>query len=83
MGLITGIVLIILGTLAASSFIVARRPEAAGLIATLSRYQGWLGFVFCLWGIWTTIHAVMNLSWLGSTPGNSQVFCAARRDVHV
>jgi hypothetical protein len=68
MGLITGIVLIALGVLAASSSIVARRPDAQSYIDALVPYQGWLGFITCLWGVWIIFNAVLHLNWLGYVP---------------
>ena len=68
MGLITGIVLIALGLLAASSSIVARRPDAQSYIDALVPYQGWLGFITCLWGIWIVFNAVLHLDWLEYAP---------------
>jgi hypothetical protein len=68
MGLITAIVLIALGLLAASSSIVARRPDAQSYIDALVPYQGWLGFITCLWGAWIIFDAVLHLSWIGSVP---------------
>jgi hypothetical protein len=68
MGLITGLVLIALGMLAASSGIVARRPDAQRYIDALVPYQGWLGFVACLWGIWIIFNAVLHLDWIGYVP---------------
>jgi hypothetical protein len=68
MGLITGFVLIALGLLAASSSIVARRPDAQSYIDALVPFQGWLGFITCLWGIWIVFNAVLHLDWLGYAP---------------
>jgi len=68
MGLITGLVLLALGALAASSAIVANRPDAAKYIEMLRPYQGWMGLVATLWGIWTIISSLLNLSWLTSVP---------------
>jgi hypothetical protein len=68
MGLITGIVLIVLGLLAASSSIVARRPDAQRYIDALVPYQGWLGFVACLWGIWIIFDALIHLDWIRYVP---------------
>jgi hypothetical protein len=68
MGLITGIVLIALGVLAAASSIVANRPDAQRYIDALVPYQGWLGFITCLWGLWIIITAVLNLNWLRYVP---------------
>lgn len=68
MGLITGLVLLALGVLAAASSIVARRPDAGPHIDKLVPYQGWLGFVACLWGIWIIISAILHLNWLVYIP---------------
>jgi len=68
MGLISGIVLIALGLLAASSSIVAKRPDAKSYIDALVPYQGWLGFVACLWGIWIMFNAILHLEWLRYIP---------------
>jgi hypothetical protein len=68
MGLITGIVLVALGLLAASSSIVARRPDAQSYIDALVPYQGWLGFITCLWGVWIVFNAVLHLDLLRYAP---------------
>ncbi|MBV9522288.1 MAG: hypothetical protein JO010_05820, partial [Alphaproteobacteria bacterium] len=68
MGLFAGLVLLVLGILAAASSIVAKRPDAQASIDKLVPYQGWIGFIACLWGIWIIISAVLNLSLLGFAP---------------
>jgi len=68
MGLITGLVLVALGVLAAASSIVARRPDAQIYIDKLVPYQGWLGFIACLWGVWIIISAIINLNWFSYVP---------------
>ena len=68
MGLITGLVLLALGVLAASSAIVANKPDAEKYIEMMRPYQGWVGFVACIWGILTIISSILNLSWLASVP---------------
>ena len=67
-GLITGLVLLALGALAAASSIVARRPDAKAYIELMVPYQGWFGFITCLWGTWTIINAIINLNWFGYVP---------------
>src|ERR1700741_4290807 len=69
MVLITGLVLLMLGVLAAASSIVAKRPDAQVYIDKLVPYQGWLGFFSCLWGIWIIINAVLHLNWFTFIPG--------------
>jgi len=67
-GLLTGIVLLALGALAAASSIVARRPDAKVYMELMIPYQGWFGFITCLWGAWTIINAIINLNWFGYVP---------------
>jgi hypothetical protein len=68
MGLLTGIILLVLGVLASASSIVAKRPGAKEAIDKLVPFQGWIGLVCCLWGVWIIINAVLNLNWLGIVP---------------
>lgn len=68
MNLLFGLVLLALGVLAASSSIVAKRPDAQAYIDKLVPYQGWLGFISCIWGVWIIITAVLNIGWLGVIP---------------
>jgi hypothetical protein len=68
MGLITGIVLVVLGLLGASQSITARRPDAQSYIDILVPYQDWVGFIACLWGVWIVLDAVLHLGWLRYVP---------------
>ena len=68
MGLISGIWMIVLGILGASSLIIARKPDASELIAKLTPFQGWIGAVSALWGVWTIISSILNISWLSVVP---------------
>jgi hypothetical protein len=64
MGLINGIWLAVLGILGASSLIIAKKPDAKEQIAKLAPYQGWIGAVSALWGVWGIISAVLNMGWM-------------------
>ena len=63
-----GLITIAGGILAASGFIIKRKPNAQQLIDKLTPYQGWIGMVMFAWGIWETLHAVLGMSLLGSHP---------------
>jgi hypothetical protein len=63
-----GIWLVLLGVLAVPSLIIAKRPDAKEMIAKITPYQGWIGAVSCLSGIWFIISAVLNLSVLSHWP---------------
>ncbi|UOB18514.1 hypothetical protein [Abyssalbus ytuae] len=63
-----GITLILLSIIAVPSLILSRKPEAKELLAKIEPYQGWIGLVFCFWGIWGIITCVLNLDWLTKWP---------------
>jgi hypothetical protein len=66
--MVYGIWLIVLGVVAIPSLIIAKRPDAKELIGKLTPYQGWIGAVSCLWGVWGIISAVLNMGWLTTWP---------------
>jgi hypothetical protein len=66
--MIFGIWLVLLGVLAVPSLILSRRPDAAAMLGKLAPYQGWMGAVSVLWGVWGLISSVLTLSWLASWP---------------
>ncbi len=68
MGLIGGIWLVLLGVLAASNLIIARKPEAKELIAKIAPYQGWIGVASAFWGAWGIINSVLSLAWIAFMP---------------
>jgi hypothetical protein len=49
------IALLIGGILGAAGLIVRGRPTAAELIGKITPWQGWIGVILLLWGIWTII----------------------------
>jgi len=68
MGFVLGVWMLVLGVLGAANLIIARKPEARGLIAKIAPYQGWIGAVSALSGVWWTISAVLNLPLLAWAP---------------
>jgi hypothetical protein len=68
-GIHFGIIVFIGGVLAASGFIISKKPNAKELIDKITPYQGWIGIVLFFWGIWMTISFVTNLGWF-LTPSN-------------
>lgn len=57
--------IIVLGILAASGAIVAKRPDAKQMIDKLAPYQGWMGLVAGIWGIWSLIDTIFHIGLLG------------------
>lgn len=68
MGLIGGLWLAVLGVLGASSIIIAKRPDAKEMIGKIAPYQGWIGAVSALWGVWMIISSILSIAWLTSAP---------------
>ncbi len=66
--MVYGITLAVLGVLAAPSLLLSKKPEAKELLNKITPYQGWIGLVFCFWGIWGIIQAILSIGLLGSHP---------------
>jgi hypothetical protein len=55
MGILAAITLIIMGILASPRIIVSRKPDAQQIIDKIVPFQGWIGIIGGLWGIWILI----------------------------
>ncbi len=66
--MIYGISLIILSILAVPSLLLSKKPNAKELLEKVAPYQGWIGLVFCVWGIWGIITAFLHMGWLTAAP---------------
>jgi len=63
-----GIQLILLSIIAVPSLILAKKPDAKELLDKIEPYQGWIGLIFCLWGVWGIISAILNVGMLSTFP---------------
>jgi hypothetical protein len=63
-----GLITIAGGLLAASGFIVSRKPNAKDLIDKLVPYTGVIGLILFGWGVWETLSVVRHISLLGTMP---------------
>lgn len=62
------IILIISGCLAIPSLIISKKPDAKVLFDKISPYQGWLGLIILIWGLWSIISTLLHMkSMLGSS----------------
>lgn len=66
--MIYGISLIFLSIVAVPSLLLSKRPNAGELLEKITPYQGWIGIVFCFFGLWGILSAVLNMGWLSSAP---------------
>jgi len=63
-----GISLILLSIIAVPSLILSKKPNAKELLAKVEPYQGWIGIIFCIGGIWGIIQSVLNIGLLSVAP---------------
>jgi hypothetical protein len=66
--MIWGITLVLLSIIAVPSLILSKKPNAKELLEKIEPYQGWIGIVFCFWGVWGIISAILNIGWLSVAP---------------
>jgi len=66
--MIYGISLILLSIIAVPSLLLSKKPNAKELLEKIEPYQGWIGIVFCFFGVWGVITSVLNIGWLTSAP---------------
>lgn len=68
MWIITVVILFAGGLLGAANLIIAKKPNAKELIDKLTPYQGWIGVLLVLRGIWDLIGVFRSLGILSSAP---------------
>lgn len=62
MNILGSIILIVAGILAAAAFIIAKKPEAGKLLNKVKAYNGWIGILLFIWGIWYVVDVILHLS---------------------
>ncbi|GEM_PF-194818 len=68
LGILSGLWLTLLGLLGAASVVVAKQPKAAAAFARLAPYQGWIGAVSTVWGLWGVLSSIWHVGWLPAAP---------------
>jgi len=63
--MLSAIIAIIGGLIAASSLIVAKKPNAQELLDQLTPFQGGIGIVLTFWGIWGIIQSFLHIGAMG------------------
>ena len=53
--ILDGLLLILLGALAVPGMIIAKRPDAKQILDKITPYQGWIGVILGLYGIYSLI----------------------------
>ncbi|WP_397363687.1 hypothetical protein [Olleya sp. R77988] len=65
--MLSAIIAILGGLIAASSLIVAKKPNAQELLDTLTPYQGWIGVILTFWGIRGIVYSFIYIGSMGTT----------------
>ncbi len=55
------IVCVLLGVLAVPNLLIAKRPDAKKIIDKIAPFQGWIGALAALWGVWRIIFIVIHI----------------------
>jgi hypothetical protein len=63
--IIDGLLLMLLGVLAVPGLIIAKRPDAKKVIDKIAPYQGWIGAILALWGLFRLIQWFQSFRLLG------------------
>jgi hypothetical protein len=65
MGFVNGLVLIVLGALCIPSLVAQKSQNAKELLDKVVPFQGIIGLVAFIWGVWVIIQCVIDLNWIG------------------
>ena len=68
MWIVTVVVLLLGGVLGAANLIITKKPDAREQIEKLTPYQGWIGVILLLRGIWDVINLLSAISVLSVAP---------------
>lgn len=63
--MLSALIAIVGGLIAASGFIVSKKPNAKDILDKLTPYQGWIGVLLTFWGLWGAIQLVLNIGSIG------------------
>ena len=60
MNILGSIILIMGGALAASAYIISKKPEAETLIKKITPFSGWIGIFMFVWGVWYVVDMIFH-----------------------
>lgn len=65
--ILTSLIAIVGGVLAASSVIIAKSPDSKDIIEKITPYQGWIGLFLLFWGVRSILQLIFHMGAMGST----------------
>jgi hypothetical protein len=48
--------------------LLSKQPNAKEILDKIKPYHGWIGIIFCLWGLWGVIQAFVHISAISIVP---------------
>ncbi|MDO6761827.1 hypothetical protein Q4566_16595 [Tamlana sp. 2_MG-2023] len=66
--MIWGFALILLSIFAIPSLLLCEKPNANELLEHIEPHQGWIGLLFCVWGVWGVTSSVLNIDLFSTFP---------------
>ncbi|MDO6761879.1 hypothetical protein Q4566_16855 [Tamlana sp. 2_MG-2023] len=66
--MIWGFALILLSIFAIPSLLLCKKPNANELLEHIEPHQGWIGLLFCIWGVWGVTSSVLNIDLFSTFP---------------
>lgn len=63
-----GIISMLGGILAASTYIIAKKPSAKAMMDKIAPYQGWIGLTMLLWGVYELFACLRHISVISAAP---------------
>ena len=68
MDIVTALALIVCGSLAAATLLVQKKPNAQQLLDKITPYQGIIGVIVAIWGVWIVIFCLLHISAIRYVP---------------
>ncbi|GAA5107057.1 hypothetical protein GCM10023211_07730 [Orbus sasakiae] len=59
--MLEAILLIVSGILAVPSLLLSKKPDAKATLDKITPFQGWIGVVILIWGLWSAIYLLINI----------------------
>ena len=66
--MVEGLLMIVIGAIAAMSLITTIVKDSEKLLNVIVPFQGYLGIVAFIWGIWGLISCILGLGWIAQWP---------------
>ena len=77
MFIVSALWLVVLGLLAVPNLLLSRKPNAKELLDKITPYQGWIGAISAIWGLFGLVRWLLNIKFMMLLPSIGLTFLAA------